>query len=233
MQRQKEKLSMKDYPESERPIEKMTEQGVDSLSDEELLAILIGNGTKTHNALELSDQLIRQQRNRTWLLKASINELMTLSGIGPTKACRIMAGLELGKRLNQTRNFYQISLSSPKTVAAYFRGLVQGEDREIFCILLLDVKNRPIRKTMVSIGTIQETLIHPREVFRSAVRAGASGILLSHNHPSGDPEPSPEDIRVTKRLVEAGKILDIPVLDHVIVADQSYLSFKERNLISF
>ena len=86
---------------------------------------------------------------------------------------------------------------------------------------------------MVSIGTIQETLIHPREVFRSAVRAGASGILLSHNHPSGDPEPSPEDIRVTKRLVEAGKILDIPVLDHVIVADQSYLSFKERNLISF
>lgn len=230
MNRQKDKLTMKDYPLTDRPIEKMMDQGVDSLSDEELLAVLIGSGTKNENALELSDQLIRQQRNRTWLLKASVDELLALSGIGPTKACRILAGLELGKRLSQSRDFHQISLSSPKTVASYFRNLVQGEDREILCVLLLDVKNRPIRKIIVSVGTMEQTLIHPREVFRSAVRAGASGILLSHNHPSGDPEPSPEDIKVTRKLVEAGKILEIPVLDHVIVGDQSYISFKERGL---
>lgn len=224
------KLTMKEYPPTDRPIEKMLKRGVDSLSDEELLAVIIGSGTKDYNALELADQILRQERNRTWLLKASVDELLSLSGIGPTKACRILAGLELGRRLSQVRDFHQISLSSPKTVARYFKNLVQGEDRELFCVLLLDVKNRPIRKAIVSIGTKQETIIHPREVFRSAIRSGASSILLLHNHPSGDPSPSPEDIRVTKRLVMAGKILNIPVLDHVVVADQSYVSFKEKGI---
>ncbi|MCI6157110.1 MAG: DNA repair protein RadC [Peptoniphilaceae bacterium] len=221
---------MKEYPTLERPIEKMVQRGVESLSDEELLAILIGSGTREKNALELAETLLRRDTERTWLLQAKVDDFESISGIGKTKACRILAGLELGKRLMEQRDFRAIQLSDPRTVAHYFSNIYARENRELFCTVLLDTKNRPLRMEVISIGILNQTLVHPREVFRSAVRAGAWGIILSHNHPSGDPEPSPEDIAITKRLVKAGEMIGISVLDHVICGKNQFVSFKERKI---
>lgn len=224
-------LTIKEYPSQERPMEKMVKLGVDSLSDIELLAILIGSGTREWNALDLANQILRTNKERPWLLKAGLEELQAYPGIGLTKSCRIIAGLELGRRLSQARDFNAISLSEPKTVANYFRSVYQGEDKEMFCTLFLDTKNRPVKMETVSLGILNQTLVHPREVFRTAIRQGAHSILLAHNHPSGDPEPSSEDLSITRRLIMAGKIIGIPVLDHVIVAESHYTSFRERGLL--
>lgn len=224
-------ITMKEYPAEERPMEKLASRGVHNLSEEELLAILIGSGTKEKNALELADYILRRRVHRPWLLKASLGDLMEVPGIGLAKASRIMAGLHLGKRLTEQKNFQAISLSDPQTVADYFSAVYISEDREIFCCVLLDTKNRPLSNEIISIGTLNSTLVHPREVFRPAIREGANAVLLSHNHPSGEPEPSREDIAITLRLVEAGKIIGIPVLDHVIVGDKKYVSLKQEDLM--
>lgn len=224
-------ITIKEYPKEERPMEKLASRGVQALSDEELLAIIIGTGTREKNAVELAEYLLRNGRERPWLLKATIDDLQATPGIGLAKACRIIAGLQLGKRLTEQRNFQAISLNNPKTVANYFSAVYLTEDREMFCCVLLDTKNRPINNHIVSIGTLNSTLVHPREVFRPAIRASANAIILSHNHPSGDPEPSKEDIMITKRLVEVGEMVGINVLDHVIVGDKSFISLKQENLM--
>lgn len=224
-------ITIKEYPKEERPMEKLSSRGVQALSDEELLAIIIGTGTREKNAIELAESLLRNMRERPWLLKATIEDLQAMPGIGLAKACRIVAGLQLGKRLTEQRNFQAISLNNPKTVANYFSAVYLTEDREMFCCVLLDTKNRPIANHIVSIGTLNTTLVHPREVFRPAIRASANAIILSHNHPSGDPEPSKEDILITKRLVEVGEIVGINVLDHVIVGDKNFVSLKQENLM--
>lgn len=223
-------MRMREFVPSERPMEKLVSRGRPALSDEELLAILIGSGTKKQNALSLAGSVLRQDQVRTWLLSASVEELTAFEGIGRTKACRIIAGLELGKRLGSFQAFREISLSSVASVYAYLKKVYAGLLQEHFIVLFVDAKNRPFRKEVVSMGTLNQTLVHPREVFRAAVRAGANALLLAHNHPSGDPEPSPEDISVTRRLAEAGEILGIPILDHLVVGDGRFVSFRERGL---
>ncbi len=226
----REKICMKEYPIRERPMEKLVERGREALSDEELLAILIGTGSRNKNALELADGILRQKRERSWLIKAGVEELKSYEGIGTSKSCRIIAGIELGLRLSRAKNFYSISLNSPKTVANYLKSLYAGEEREIFCTIFLDSKNKPIGREIISIGTLNQTMVHPREVYRAAISNGACSIMISHNHPSGDPEPSQEDILVTKRLAKVGDLVGIPVLDHLIIGKEDYISLKQRGV---
>lgn len=221
---------IKELPEQERPMEKLKIRGCGALSDEELLAILIGSGTAKHNALEIAEALLHRSAKRPWLLRSTVHELMELPGIGLTKACRIVAGLALGRRLTERRDFEQIALSNPQSVADYFFSVYQTEERELFCAILVDSKNHPICHEVISVGTLNATLVHAREVFRPAIRAGCNSVILSHNHPSGDPEPSQEDILITGRLAKAGQLLDIQVLDHV-VAGRRFVSMKQRGIL--
>lgn len=224
-------FGIKDMPKEDRPMEKMLRCGMAALSDEELCAILIGSGTRKKSALELASLLLRRDLPRARLLQAEPEELMQLDGIGMTKACRILAGVQLGKRLNEEQAFFSISLSNPKSVANYFETYYAHVQREHFCIILVNAKLKPIRTVLISIGTLTQARVHPREVFQPAIRTGCAGILLSHNHPSGDPEPSPQDIAITKRLVECGELLGIEVYDHVIVGKGRYVSMREQGLL--
>ncbi len=226
-----ENITIKEIPVEDRPMEKMTRYGAEYLSDEELLAILIGTGTRDNNAIECADILLKKRFSKNWLLKASIYELKETQGIGTVKACRIIAGLTLGKRLTERRDFNEISLKDPKTVANYFFNVYSMETREIFCCILLDTKNKPISNEIISVGTLNATLVHPREVFRKAIHAGANSIIVVHNHPSGDPMPSNEDIELTKRLVDSGRIIGIEVLDHIVVGNQKYISMKHHKMM--
>lgn len=231
MQDDNRNLTIKEFPQHDRPMEKLVGRGREALSDEELLAILLGTGTHSRNALEVADSILRQDRLRTWILTATVEELTAFEGVGKTKACRIIAGLELGKRLTSSQSFQAMSLSSPRSVFNYLSTLLQGEKQEHFICLYLDAQNRPFRQSLVSVGTLTQTLVHPREVFRGAIRSGAHAILVAHNHPSGDPEPSLADITITKRLLQVGDLVGIPLLDHMVVGDNTYVSLKERNLI--
>lgn len=224
-------VTMKELPESERPMEKMMRRGSDGLSDAELLAIVIGTGTPRANAVELADAILRKRMKRSWLLKANVHELMAQEGIGQTKACRIVAGLSLGRRLTEQKNYEQLQLCDPRTVYHFFRTIYEPEERELFCVIFMDIKKRPIGYDIISVGTLSNTLVHPREVFRAAIQMGSHGLILSHNHPSGDPEPSSDDVAITKRLSEVGKLVGIPILDHVIAGDGCYVSFQERRLL--
>lgn len=229
----KEKIffGIKDMPEEDRPMEKLIRLGVQALSDEELAAILIGTGTKRKSALELASTLLRRDEPKAGLLQATAEELMRFEGIGRTKACRILAGVQLGRRLSKEQAFFSITLANPKSIANYFQTYYAEEQREHFCAILVNAKLKPIRTVLISIGSLTQARVHPREVFQPAVRIGCAGIVLSHNHPSGDPEPSPQDIAITTRLVECGKLLGIEVYDHVIVGKAHYVSLRERNLM--
>lgn len=224
-------LGIKDMPEEDRPMEKLIRLGVRALSDEELAAILIGTGTKRKSALELATSLLRRGQPKAALLQTTAEELMRFEGIGRTKACRILAGVQLGKRLSEEQAFFSITLSNPQSIANYFQTYYADEQREHFCVILVNAKLKPVRTVLISIGSLTQARVHPREVFQPAVRVGCAGIVLSHNHPSGDPEPSPQDIAITKRLVECGKLLGIEVYDHVIVGKAHYVSLRERRLM--
>lgn len=222
---------MKELPEQERPIEKMQRCGPEGLSDEELIAILLGTGIQRKNALEVATQLIRCGISRTWLLNATVDELRMMEGIGTVKAARIVAGIHLAKRLQEETNFFRIQIRDPRSVATYLKGLIGQKEKEYLYAILLDVKAKPIRAVLLSVGSLSETCAHPREVFQHAVRVGANALILAHNHPSGDPEPSKEDILLTQRMLHAGEILGIALQDHVIVGREGYVSLRERNFM--
>lgn len=228
---EKDCLRIKDMPEEDRPMEKLMRLGVKALSDEELAAILIGTGTKRKSALELASSLLRTGQPKAGLLQATVEELMHIDGIGRTKASRILAGVQLGKRLSEEQAFFSITLANPQSIANYFRTYYAEEQREHFCVILVNAKLKPIRTVLISIGSLTQARVHPREVFQPAVRIGCAGVVLSHNHPSGDPEPSPQDIAITRRLVDCGKLLGIEVYDHVIVGKARYVSLRERHLM--
>lgn len=223
--------TIKEISKNDRPMEKMLNYGVDTLSDNELLAILIGSGTKRKNAIMLADDLLKFKMNGKSLLHTSLEKLMEIDGIGLSKATRILAGLELGKRLSKSDLQSKISLDSPKTVANFLYEHFRDSFKEEFCILLLNTKNHVIAVQTVSIGTLNQSLVHPREVFRYAILKNANSIILSHNHPSGDPTPRREDILVTERLIKAGEYIGIKVIDHIIVGNARYISLREKDLI--
>jgi len=224
-----EKYKIKDLPKYERPREKLIKKGASALKLEELLAILLRTGTKNKNVLKLAEDIVLKY-NSNKLKNIGFEELRNIYGVGPTKAVQILAAIEIGRRFFKPKEEKEIYIHSPKDVLKETSHLEENK-KENFVVLYLDARNRLILKETVSIGTINASLVHPREVFEPAIRELAVAVILVHNHPSGDPTPSEDDINLTKRLIEAGKILGIEVVDHIIFTKGRYFSFKERNLI--
>ena len=202
-------------------------EGPEALSSAELLGILFGTGSKEHTAVELAGQVISESGGLFGLYGISVHDLLGLHGIGEAKACKTLAAVEFGKRLGRVRNPGRPVISSPEDVDGLLRGRIANLDRENFVAVLLNTKNEVIEFPTISVGTLSASLVHPREVFKPAIRASASGIVLAHNHPSGKVGPSRE---VTKRLTEAAGIIGIEVLDHVILGD-GYFSMKEHGIL--
>jgi DNA repair protein RadC len=217
---------IKELPISEQPQQRLRDYGPAALSITELLACLL----QTSNALFQAQELIRRFGFPQGLLNASIPELCQVPGIGSSRAVQLKAALELGRRslLEQPNDRYRIS--SPADAASLLLHEMNGLDQEHLVVINLDTKNRVLSQETLYIGNVNTSVVRVAEIFRPAIRQNASAIILSHNHPSGDPSPSPEDVRVTHQIVEAGKLLDIDVLDHLVVGDHRYISLKERGL---
>lgn len=224
-------LSIKNMSKCDRPREKMLTKGVKSLSDAELLAIIIRTGNKKYNAIELSEKIFKEKLiNIKELYDISIEELCSVDGIGLTKAAQIKAALELGVRASSYIP-QKYKIKNPWDIYKYYMDKLRYENKEIFKIVLLNTKNEIITDVDISVGTLNSSLVHPREVFRAAIRRSSNKIILMHNHPSGNVTPSSEDKTVTDRLIECGEIIGIEVIDHIIIGDGSYFSFKENMLI--
>lgn len=213
---------LKDISKVDRPREKLEKYGPEKLTSPELLAILLRTGTKDCNVLELSKKILQKFPTEK-LLNASIKELSEIHGLGKVKACEIIACLELGKRILKGKK--STLILSPKDVWENCQD-IRDHKKEHFVVFFLDTRNQQIQREIISIGTLNANLVHPREVFEPAILHNAAQIIVCHNHPSGNPEPSDEDLAITRRLQEAGKILGIEVLDHVIVTKTTFLSIK-------
>jgi len=219
---------IKELPETEKPREKMLKQGPSRLSNQELLAILIRTGRTNYSALDIANEVLYyDKRGLIALGNITIEELTTIRGIGPSKACQLMAGLELGKRVMDS-NYSKEKITCPDDVFQHLKMRVVHLKKEKFYTLLLDTKNQIIAVEEISTGSLNASIVHPREVFHYAIKKNAKAMILAHNHPSGHPAPSQEDKGITERLVEVGKIVGIEVIDHIILGKESYYSFKEH-----
>ncbi|MGF6989073.1 DNA repair protein RadC [Lachnospiraceae bacterium PF1-21] len=226
----KENNRMRELATPERPYEKFHQYGGEALSDRELLAIILRSGTKGENALELAGRILYGQ-GRTGLLDLhgySYEKLLKIKGIGSVKAIQILCLIELGKRLSKARTKIPLCFNEPRTVAAHYMEDLRHQSREILKLLMLNTKAALIAEKDISVGTVNAGLVSPREIFLEALGAGAVSIILLHNHPSGDPTPSREDIKVTRRVQEAGTLLGIELLDHIIIGDCRYVSFRQE-----
>ena len=223
----KAKKKIKDLPKVERPREKLMQYGPEKLSNSELLAILLRSGKKGENVIELANKILKRF-SKDELPSLAFNDLKDYPGLGPAKACEIIACFELGKRLLKDKKA-EIYLE-PKEIWEELKDL-RDHRKEHFVIFYLDSRNQEIKREIISVGSLNANLVHPREVFEPAVRNLAAQIILAHNHPSGDPEPSEDDLLLTKKLVESGKILGIEVSDHIIVAKDNFFSFKNKGII--
>jgi DNA repair protein RadC len=227
----KDSFTVHDLPISERPRERLFKLGSEALSAQEILALILGRGIKGESVIETSQKLLSRFGNLKGIAHASVEELTQTRGIGPAKAAQIKAALELSKRLEaDVGDKPKPVLKSPEDVAAVVRSQLKGKKKEHFLVLCLDTRNRLINHKLVSIGSLDTSIVHPREVFKEAVSSSAASVIFVHNHPSGDPEPSKEDVELTKRLAKAGEVIGIDVLDHIIVCDNNYLSLKAKNL---
>ncbi|MFH2067935.1 MAG: DNA repair protein RadC [Candidatus Omnitrophota bacterium] len=224
---EKRKLMIKDLARVERPREKLIQYGPARLSNKELLAIILRTGGRNESVLELAGRVIRSCKSED-LSSVSYAEIRKISGIGPAKACEIMACFELGRRLLKGK--VASLFLKPEDVWKELKD-IRTLKKEHFIIFYLDSRNQQIEREIISVGSLNASLVHPREVFEPAVRIHAAQVILAHNHPSGNPEPSRDDLEINRRLAEAGKILGIEVIDHIIVTAAGYLSFKEKNLI--
>lgn len=222
---------IRELPPEQRPRERMLREGAANLSDIDLLAIMLRTGTAQISAMELAAAIVGRFRDLRTLAQATIEELSEIKGIGPVKAVQVKAALELGRRMTLLPAEERPVIRCPEDVSALLMGDLRNLDREYFLVLLLNTKNQVLAKETVSIGTLSSSMVHPRELFKVAVRRSAAAVILAHNHPSGDPTPSQEDITITKRLIEAGEILGIDVLDHIIIGDNRFTSLKSKGLI--
>ncbi len=224
-------LTLKDWSEQDKPREKFLSKGGDNLSDAELLSIFIRTGTRDKTAFDLGKELANKFGNLRGLSQASINEIAAIKGIGDSKAVTIKAALELGLRLANTKSFIGNKFKRSSDVFDYFRYRFRDKKQEHFTILLLDNKNKILKETLVSKGTLSSSVVHPREVFNPAIKESAASMILVHNHPSGEPTPSKDDIDLTKRLIETGKVVGIRVLDHIIIGNDCYLSMADEEML--
>lgn len=225
------KRSIKDFDEDDRPREKLIKEGSNSLTDEELLAIILSTGTKDKNAIELAREIL-DTFSYEELLDIEVNELSKINGIKNAKASKVVASLKFGGRIAQRLNQKEIkSIKESKDVFLYLKDELKNAKNEYFYAILLDTKNVIISKELISKGTLDQSLVHPREAFKSAIKKSAKSIIFAHNHPSGNPKPSKDDYAITERLVKIGELLDITVLDHIIIGENDYYSFKRENYI--
>lgn len=223
---------VKDLPLDDRPREKLSLRGAQSLSDAELIAILLRTGTKGKSVITISQEIINREKNLAQLALKNLADLKKIPGIGNDKAVTLIAAFEISRRiLHQTKWFSSKKITSPQDVAEMFIPILRDEVKEVFMVVCLNSSNKVIKFEKISIGNLNSSVVHPREIFKVAIENNSAGIILIHNHPSENPEPSNEDISITKKIVEAGKIMDIPVFDHIIIAGNNYTSFVERRII--
>lgn len=224
------------WQEGDRPREKLIKGGASSLSDAELLALLFGTGTRTKagtlSAVQLGQVLMNKYQSLLTLSRQSIQSLMQIQGVGPAKASQLTASFEIGKRIESQGEDDRIQVKSPDDVAARYSPHMRDLRTEIFKVVLLNTANIILCDYTISEGGLAASIVEPRAVFQKAILDNAASVICLHNHPSGNPEPSREDIRVTRQLVEAGKIMGIPVHDHIIIAGKTYTSLAERGLIA-
>lgn len=225
--------TIKEIPEKERPYEKCEQKGSASLSDEELLAVLLRTGTRGENALALARRIL-YHAGETGILgihQFSMERLMAIKGIGKVKAIQISCISELAKRLSKASYQEALCFSEPGSIARYYMEDMRHEKQEVMKLLMLNTKARLIGETNISKGTVNASLITPRELFIEALQKNAVSIVLMHNHPSGDPTPSREDMLITKRILDAGALIGIELLDHIIIGNNQYMSFREEALL--
>jgi len=239
-ERETYQVRVKDLPKSLQPREKFDRLGPENLSESDLLALILRTGTAGLNVVELAETILVKYGSLSALLRASTVELQDIRGIGKEKAKVIKSALEMGRRLVQESVGENPKITTPEEAASVLRERARGLDREVFWVLLLDTKNRlMIPPSEVSKGILNSSLIHPREVFKPAIQHSAANIILAHNHPSGDPSPSAQDIKITKKLMSAGKTMEIRVLDHIIIGRKThegsadFMSLRESGLVEF
>ena len=225
--------SIKNWPADERPREKLLANGADKLTDAELLALIIrtGDSSSKSSAVDLARGLLSRFGSLRLLAKASINELCEQAGIGLAKAAEIQALFQIARRFGDKRLQPGQPYSSAQEVFLHFHERLCDYRKEVFLALLLDAKNRLIKEVQISEGSLSASIVHPREVFAPVLRESAAGVLFVHNHPSGDPTPSQEDIEITKRLKKVGDIMGVRVLDHIIIGNGEYVSLADRGLL--
>ncbi len=221
-------MGIQAWPENERPRERLFRYGADSLTDGQLLAILLGTGHRDESAFDLGVAVLTQHGGLLGLERRGVRELCGIAGIGPAKAAVIKAALELGKRALAAPLTTGQRVTSSQDIFRHYQPLMRGLRREVFKVILLDGKNAIIRDVTVSEGSLTLSIVHPREAFVPAVRDSAAAVIFVHNHPSGDAEASPEDRTLTERLVSVGELMGIRVLDHVIIGDRHYTSFADQ-----
>lgn len=220
-------MKLKDIPKNERPREKLIQNGVDKLTNEELISIILKTGTKDKSVKELSKEILQKVSNINNLKDCSINYLLEIKGIGNTKACEVLAAMELGKRIYLFKE-NKVKITSSNDVFNNMKYYLSNCNQEYFYCLYLNNKNEIIERRLLFMGTVNRSVVHPREVFKYAYLSSASGIICIHNHPSGDVNPSREDINLTKALIEIGKVQAIPILDHIIIGKDKYYSMSDK-----
>jgi len=218
---------MKNVAPDDRPREKLLRHGASALGDNELVALVLGSGCRQTGALAVANQLLAGRGGLHGLVRSTCDELLRVAGIGRAKAAELLAAVELGRRTLKRAPAARLPLRTPSEAAAYLMPTFGSRAVEHFGVVLLDTKHRVLRTTLLAMGTLNATVIEPRDVFREAALGGAAAIVVFHNHPSGDPQPSPDDVELTRRLVAAGVLMGIDVVDHLILGDVRYCSFKE------
>lgn len=225
------KLTVKELPLDDRPREKLLLRGAQSLSDAELVAILLRTGKKGKSVIEIARELIISEGNLAMLATKTVDSLQKISGIGKDKAAALAAAFELSRRiLSQPKWLSNKKITSPQDIAEIFIPILRDDNKEKFIVVCLNSANKIIKHEIISVGNLNSSVVHPREIFKVAIDNSSASIILIHNHPSGNPEPSNEDIRITKKIVETGKIMDIPVFDHLIIAGETYTSLVEKRI---
>ncbi|KAB8134771.1 JAB domain-containing protein [Gracilibacillus oryzae] len=224
-------VRMKEVPKRDRPRERLVEFGPNHLSNQELLAILFGTGNRQENVYQLAERVLRHFEGLGQLREVTIEELTGLKGIGQAKGVILLAAIELGKRIHMYQEKDRYIIRSPDDGANFLMEEMCQLKQEHFVVIFLNTKNQVIHRQTIFIGSLNASIVHPREVFREAVKRSAASIICAHNHPSGDPSPSQEDIHVTKRLVESGKVIGIDLLDHLIIGDHRFISLKEKGYL--
>lgn len=222
---------LRNMPHEERPRERMQHYGAEALSHAELLAILLRTGTKDESVIHLATRILNQVGSIRQLVDLSIEELTSIRGIGTAKAIQIKAGIELGRRITRTSRDEASIIRSPRDVADMLIEQMRYLQKEHFVCLFLNTKNQVISQETLSMGSLNAAIVHPREVFRAAIKCSSASMICAHNHPSGDPTPSPEDVSLTRRLIDAGQIIGIEVLDHLVIGDTKFVSLKEQGLM--